>query len=232
MDGNGRWAESRGLPRIEGHRVGLESVRNAIRYCVRHNIPVLSIFAFSSENWARPAAEVDFLMELFVEALDREIKELHEKGVRMRFVGDRGPLSSTLSKRMQSAEKLTSTNTQLSLNVMMNYGGKWDIVQAAKAIARQVADGLIKPEDIDETMFASLLSVSDLPEPDLFIRTSGEQRISNFFLWQLAYTEFYFTDVHWPDFNDEEFDKALACFSQRKRRYGLTSNQLREQDHV
>lgn len=223
MDGNGRWAENRGLPRVEGHRVGVETVKTIVQSCLKNKIAVLSLFAFSSENWARPAAEVDFLMQLFVQALGREIQELHQHGVCLRFTGDRSHLSELLCTEMQAAEVLTGENERLILNIALNYGGKWDIVQAAKVLAKQAIDEEISLENIDEVAFAKSLNTSGLPDPDLFIRTSGEQRISNFFLWQLAYTELYFSDILWPDFTAAELEKALTCFSMRKRRYGLTT---------
>ncbi|CDZ76772.1 Ditrans,polycis-undecaprenyl-diphosphate synthase ((2E,6E)-farnesyl-diphosphate specific) [Legionella massiliensis] len=232
MDGNGRWAQSRGLLRVEGHRAGAEAVRAVVRGCIEHQIPVLSLFAFSSENWSRPEEEVTFLMQLFMDALHSEIDELHQNGVSLRFTGDRNPLSPALQEQMRDAETLTKNNTQLILNLVVNYGGKWDLVEAAKTIAKRVTAGELNIEAIDETVFAQALSTAGLPDPDLFIRTSGEQRISNFFLWQLAYAELYFSDIHWPDFNAEEFEKALASFSQRERRYGKTSQQLSEADHV
>ncbi len=224
MDGNGRWAENRGMERIEGHRAGVDAVKTAIQYCLKKKIAVLSLFAFSSENWARPAMEVEFLMQLFLQALKREIQELHDKGVSVRFTGDRSQLSNAMRSEMDVAEMLTSDNRQLILNFALNYGGKWDIVQAAKTLASRVVDGVISLENIDEMSFAQLLDTHDLPDPDLFIRTSGEQRISNFFLWQLAYTELYFSSVLWPDFSTSEFDKILHCFSKRQRRYGQIEN--------
>jgi undecaprenyl diphosphate synthase len=232
MDGNGRWAEKRGLERIEGHRAGVEVVRTVIQYCIHKQINVLSLFAFSSENWARPAMEVEFLMQLFLSALKREVAQLHKEGVRVRFTGDRSQLSPALCAEMLDAEALTAKNKKLILNFALNYGGKWDIVQAAKQLASEVARGSLSLETVDESMFASFLATNDLPEPDLFIRTSGEQRISNFFLWQLAYTELYFSNVYWPDFTAEEFEKILTCFSTRKRRYGQTEKQLHEKGYV
>jgi undecaprenyl diphosphate synthase len=232
MDGNGRWAESRGLPRVEGHRAGIESVKTVVEFCLQHEIRVLSLFAFSSENWSRPENEVDFLMQLFIHALEKEIDELHEHKVQLRFTGDRTQLSPTLQLQMKAAEALTADNERLILNVAVNYSGKWDIVQAAKKIACQVYEGTLLLEDVDEKSFAPCLSPCDLPDPDLFIRTSGEQRISNFFLWQLAYTELYFAEVHWPDFTSQEFENALISFSQRERRYGQTSKQLIENKNV
>jgi undecaprenyl diphosphate synthase len=232
MDGNGRWAQSRGLLRVEGHRAGVEAVKTVIRCCLQNQIPILSLFAFSSENWSRPVAEVEFLMQLFMNALGHEVQELHEHEVCLRFTGDRSGLSPKLQEQMRSAEKLTAHNERLTLNVVVNYGGKWDIVQATKALAKQVCAGQLKLEDINESLLNAALSTHDLPAPDLFIRTSGEQRISNFFLWQLAYTELYFTEVHWPDFTAEEFNKALTSFSRRERRYGKTSQQLFKGKHV
>ncbi len=224
MDGNGRWAESRGLPRIEGHKAGVESVRAMIRSCLEKKIPCLSLFAFSSENWQRPSDEVNFLMELFIEALKNELDELKQHGVQMRFTGDRTRLSELLQKQMAEAEQVTLTNQQLILNVVVNYGGKWDLLTAAKKMTQAVLNGDLDIEKIDEDIFARFLDTHDLPEPDLFIRTSGELRISNFFLWQLAYTELYFTEVHWPDFCQKELDRALESFGKRKRRFGQVSS--------
>ncbi len=232
MDGNGRWAESRGLPRSEGHRVGVDVVKAMVKACVAKDISVLSVWAFGSENWSRPAAEVDFLMQLFLQALEREIDELYQSGVCLRFTGDRSQLSDALCEQMKSAERLTGANTKLILNVVINYGDKWDIVQAAKSLASQVVEGKISLDDMNEEAFSRLLNTHGLPDPDLFIRTSGEQRISNFFLWQLAYTELYFSDVCWPDFTVTELEKALDCYGARERRYGKTSKQLSEKHDV
>lgn len=231
MDGNGRWAQQRGLLRIEGHRAGVNSVKTVIRSCLENKVQVLSLFAFSSENWSRPAAEVDFLMQLFLQALRQEVEELHNHGIRLRFIGDRGPLSVALCEQMLWAEQLTEQNNTLHLNVVVNYGGKWDITQAMKQVAQKVKDEELEVSAIDEVIVANHLCMSDLPDPDLFIRTSGEQRISNFFLWQMAYTELYFTDIHWPDFSAETFQQALISFQQRQRRYGKTSQQV-ESAHV
>ncbi len=224
MDGNGRWAESRGLARIEGHKVGVESVRKMIRCCLEKKIPCLSLFAFSSENWLRPVEEVNFLMELFLDALKKEIAELNQYGIQMRFTGDRSQLSPLLQKQMSEAEALTRANQQLILNIVVNYGGKWDIVTAAQKMTKAVLDGQLNLDDVNEAVFARFLDTDGLPDPDLFIRTSGELRISNFFLWQLAYTEFYFTEVHWPDFNEYELDLALNAFCQRSRRFGQVTS--------
>lgn len=220
MDGNGRWAENQGLARIEGHKAGVGPVKTIIRSCIQHQIACLSLFAFSSENWSRPSEEVNFLMGLFIEALRRELAELNEHGINMRFTGDRSILSAQLQQSMAEAESVTKHNNKLILNIVVNYGGKWDVVNAAKKISRAVLNGDIVPDQIDETLFAQNLDTFGLPDPDLFIRTSGELRISNFYLWQLAYTELYFTETHWPDFDEHEFNLALAAFSKRKRRFG------------
>ena len=232
MDGNGRWAQSHGLLRVEGHRAGVEAVKTVIRCCLQRQIPILSLFAFSSENWSRPENEVEFLMQLFIEALGHEVKELHQHGVCLRFTGDRAALSRLLSDQMEEAERLTKNNTRLILNIVVNYGGKWDLVQATKSIAQRVYAGELAVDAIDESLVTEALSTYGLTDPDLFIRTSGEQRISNFFLWQLAYTELYFSEVLWPDFNLDEFEKALASFNQRERRFGKISQQLKEVAHV
>lgn len=232
MDGNGRWAQSRGLLRVEGHRAGVDAVKTVIRCCLQKQIPILSLFAFSSENWSRPENEVEFLMQLFIEALGLEVEELHQHGVRLRFTGDRSALSANLRHEMQTAEQLTENNVRLTLNIVVNYGGKWDLVQAVKKTVKQVCAEEINLNDVNEEFFAQQLSTYGLPDPDLFIRTSGEQRISNFFLWQLAYTELYFTEIHWPDFDAKEFDLALSSFSNRERRFGKTSQQLNETAHV
>jgi len=220
MDGNGRWAEKRGLMRFEGHKAGVKALKETINHCLKTRIPILSLFAFSSENWMRPANEVDALMQLFLELLQQEIIELHEHQIRLYFTGDRHGLSAMIREQMQNAENLTAQNNALILNLALNYGGRWEIALAAKRLAKDVQAGRVDPDGITETIFAHYLMTSSLPEPDLFIRTSGEHRISNFFLWQLAYTELYFTYTLWPDFNNTEFDKALDYFSQRERRFG------------
>jgi undecaprenyl diphosphate synthase len=221
MDGNGRWAEQRNLPRVEGHKVGVATVRKVIRCCLERNIPYLSLFAFSSENWSRPDFEVNFLMELFLQSLKNELAELNENGIRMCFTGDLDILTPLLQKQIQESIELTKQNQKLTLNVVINYGGKWDIVSAAKKMHKKILAGQITLEDVNESEFAQCLSTSELPDPDLFIRTSGELRISNFFIWQLAYTELYFTEVLWPDFNECEFELALDAFKKRIRRFGL-----------
>ena len=228
MDGNGRWARQRGLPRVSGHKSGLESVRSLVRACLEKGIEVLTLFAFSSENWRRPKEEVGLLMNLFMTALDREVKKLHENGVRLRVIGDRTAFPAELQERIQRAEDLTRENTALTLVVAANYGGRWDISQAAQAVARQVADGVLEPDAITPEHLQPHLAISDLPEPDLFIRTGGEERISNFLLWQLAYTEFYFTRMLWPDFDAHAFDEALVSFASRQRRFGRTGEQVEQ----
>lgn len=227
MDGNGRWAEARGEPRTAGHKAGIEPVRMCIRECARRGIGALTLFAFSSENWRRPAQEVATLMGLFVEALDREVDELHANGVRMRMIGARHQLSVRLQQRVAAAEQLTAANTGLRLQVAVSYGGRWDIVEAARELARRCARGELRPEEIDESSLSARLQLGDVPDPDLFIRTGGEHRISNFLLWNLAYTELFFCDTLWPDFGIAEFENALADFSSRDRRFGLTGDQLR-----
>ena len=228
MDGNGRWAETRGLSRSDGQRAGLDVVKTIVQGCLEKKIATLSLFAFGCENWSRPSEEVEFLMSLFITAIEKELKDLNEQGVCLRFVGDRTRLSAALCEQMVAAEALTSNHQKLFLNIAVNYSGKWDIVQASRKLVARVLDGHLDLSDLDEKRFECELSTGILPAPDLFIRTSGEQRISNFFLWQLAYTEFYFTDVQWPEFTMHEFDNALSAFSHRERRYGLTSKQLLE----
>ncbi len=232
MDGNGRWAANKGLSRSEGHRAGVDVVKTIVKASLENKIKFLSIWAFGQDNWSRPIAEVDFLMQLFIQSLEQEIDELNQNGVKLRFTGDRNRLSQPLQAGMQLAESMTMHNRVLTLNVVINYGGKWDIVQATKQIAAQVATGKLTIEDIDENLFSVFLQTHDLPDPDLFIRTSGEQRISNFLLWQLAYTEMYFSAVCWPDFTIDEFNKALDNFANRERRFGRTSEQVKEGCHV
>lgn len=220
MDGNGRWANKRLLPRVAGHKAGVEAVRDIVAHCVKKNIGILTVFAFSSENWQRPEQEISFLMELFFNALTREATKLQEQNIRLRFIGDRSRLDSKLQEKILQVEKSMTDNTGLILQVAVNYGGRWDICEAVKNIARDLTQGLLQQQDISEELIQSKLSFADLPDPDLLIRTSGEMRISNFMLWQLAYTEFYFSDVYWPDFTVDEFDKALAYYAGRERRFG------------
>jgi undecaprenyl diphosphate synthase len=226
MDGNGRWARARGKPRPHGHRAGAQSARMVVESCAEAGVEALTLFAFSSENWRRPATEVRTLMELFLRALERETERLHENSVRLCFIGERSRFSEKLQERMAHAEALTRDNRRLTLTVAAGYGGRWDLVRATRRIAAQVAAGTLDPANIDESTLQSQLCLSDLPEPDLFIRTGGERRISNFLLWQLAYTELYFTDTLWPDFEREEMSRALDWFAGRQRRYGRTSEQM------
>jgi undecaprenyl diphosphate synthase len=229
MDGNGRWAEARGEPRHAGHKAGVRPVRMCIEECGRRKIAALTLFAFSSENWQRPALEVGSLMQLFLDSLDREVEELNRNGVRLRFIGDRQSLSVKLQARMAASEALTAANTGLKLQVAVSYGGRWDILQAARKLAASVASGALSVDAIDEQRFARELSLHDVPDPDLFIRTGGDCRISNFLLWNLAYTEIFVCDTLWPDFDLQQFEAALASFAARERRYGLTREQQREQ---
>ena len=226
MDGNGRWASSRGLPRQAGHKEGVEPVRMCIRESMRRKIEALTLFAFSSENWGRPSEEVSALMGLFVEALDSQIDELHGNGVRLRFIGDRRDFPERLQTRMQAAEARTAINTALQLQIAVGYGGRWDIVNAAREMAAQCVSGALNPDDISQDSFGQALQLGTIADPDLFIRTGGEKRISNFLLWNLAYTELYFTDALWPDFNEAGFTAALDFFAARQRRYGLTDAQI------
>ena len=220
MDGNGRWAARYGEPRHHGHRAGAESVRAAVETCARAGVESLTLFAFSSENWQRPAAEVKMLMELFMRVLERETDKLHENNIRLTIIGDRSRLSNRLQERCDAAESLTGQNTGMQLNIAASYGGRWDIAMAARRLASAVAAGERTVESIDEEALGSEVCLHELPEPDLFVRTGGEQRISNFLLWQLAYTELYFTPVLWPDFDAEQMTLALEWFATRHRRFG------------
>jgi undecaprenyl diphosphate synthase len=232
MDGNGRWARKRHLPRVAGHRVGLESVRKTIKACVEQGVEVLTLFAFSSENWRRPKEEVGLLMKLFMTALDSEVKKLHRNGVRLRVIGELSAFPPELQQRIVEAEALTLSNTTLTLNIAANYGGRWDIAQAARTLAAQVERGELCSDDINEELLRQQLCLADLPEPDLFIRTGGEQRISNFLLWQLAYTEFYFTDLLWPAFDGAALQQAIDSFAGRQRRFGRTGEQVEEAERA
>jgi undecaprenyl diphosphate synthase len=227
MDGNGRWAEARGEPRTFGHRAGIEPVRVTIRECSRLGVGALTLFAFSSENWRRPETEVSTLMAIFMDALDREVEELHANQVRLRVIGNRQRLSVRLQQRIAEAEALTAANTGLKLQVAVSYGGRWDVLEAARRLAEQAASGALRPSEIDEERFARELQLADLPDPDLFIRTGGDHRISNFLLWNIAYAELFFTDTLWPDFGVAELAEAIEDFSQRERRFGLTGKQVR-----
>jgi len=226
MDGNGRWARKRGLPRIAGHRKGVDTVRRVIEYSAKNGIQWLTVFAFSSENWRRPPQEVARLMELFVEALDKDVKDLHENNIRFRVIGDIASLSDSIQQRIERSEELTAGNTGMVLNVALNYGGRWDIANACRRFATEVQAGDANADTLDEEKLEALLCTAGLPDPDLFIRTGGEKRISNFLLWQLAYTELYFTDVLWPDFNQGEYELALNWYASRQRRFGRTGEQV------
>jgi undecaprenyl diphosphate synthase len=228
MDGNGRWAEARGLPRHAGHKEGVRPVRLCIEECARRGVGALTLFAFSSENWQRPVLEVASLMQLFLDAIDREVADLHRNGVRLRFIGNRTTLSVKLQSRMAASEELMAGNTGLQLQVAVSYGGRWDILQAARKLAAAVASGSLSVDDIDERRFASELALGAIPDPDLFIRTGGDHRISNFLLWNLAYTEIHVCDSLWPDFDLPQLEAALASFANRERRFGLTREQARE----
>ncbi len=223
MDGNGRWAAARGLTRSAGHRAGLTPVRMCIEECARRGVEALTLFAFSSENWGRPAEEVGSLMGLFLEALDREIQELDAKGVRVRFIGERRSLAVRLQARIAAAEQRTAANRGLHLQVAVSYGGRWDIIQAAQKLSRECSSGALRPEELDEARFAAALSLASLPEADLLIRTGGEYRISNFLLWDLAYAELYFSARLWPDFAVGDLEDALEFFAHRERRFGQSA---------
>lgn len=226
MDGNNRWAKARNQIGVSGHKAGVDAVRSVVQTCVREGVEVLTLFAFSSENWRRPAIEVGALMRLFLVALQREVKKLHKNNIRLRIIGDRSKFSELLQEYMVKAERMTEANTGMTLVVAANYGGQWDITESVKSIAQEVAEGELAPDDITESMIESRLSLSDLPMPDLMIRTAGEYRISNFMLWQLAYAEYYFSDVFWPDFKEDHMLAALNAYSQRNRRFGQTDEQV------
>lgn len=228
MDGNGRWATSRHLPRVAGHARGVEAVRTVVRECARSGVEFLTLFAFSSENWRRPADEVSVLMRLFLSALEREIDQLRNNGIRLRVVGDLSAFEPRLRTLIAEGEAKTSAGTRMTLSVAANYGGRWDILQAAQAALREHPELANNPEHLDEGLLSPHLAMAYAPEPDLFVRTGGEQRISNFLLWQLAYTELYFTDTYWPDFDALALENAFAWYRARERRFGRTSGQVAE----
>ena len=230
MDGNGRWAEARGQARHSGHKAGVGSVRGTIEECIRHGVRVLTLFAFSSENWRRPKTEVNLLMDLFLTALQREVKRMQSNDIQLRVIGDISAFPEKLQKRIRKSESETRDNRRLVLQIAANYGGRWDMVQAARRLAMATKNGDLDIDDIDERVFAKATSISDLPDPDLFIRTGGDMRISNFLLWHCAYTELYFTPVLWPDFDAEEFRKAIEEYARRQRRFGQTGAQLEAAD--
>ena len=228
MDGNGRWAKQRLLPRVAGHRKGVETVRSTVRACIDRGVEFLTLFAFSSENWRRPPDEVSILMQLFLRALEQEVSKLDENGIRFRVIGDTSRFEPRIRALIEAGEALTSRHRRLTLTIAANYGGRWDIAQAARKLIAAHPDAAagFEPEAIEP-----YLSMAYAPEPDLFIRTGGEQRISNFLLWQLAYTEFYFTDLLWPDFDVGALDVAITSYQQRERRFGRTSEQVRATEH-
>jgi len=230
MDGNGRWAEARGRARHAGHKAGVASVRSTIEECIRHGVRVLTLFAFSSENWRRPKTEVNLLMELFLSALQREVNRMQTNDIQLRVIGDVSAFPDKLQQRIRESEKATRDNKRLILQIAANYGGRWDITQTARRLANAVRNGELDPGDIDEKLFARTTTQGDLSDPDLFIRTGGDQRISNFLLWHCAYTELYFTPVLWPDFGVEAFRAAVAEFASRQRRFGQTGAQLKGTD--
>ena len=226
MDGNGRWAKNRNKPRHSGHRAGVKSVRTSVEIAAQRGIEYLTLFAFSSENWSRPEEEVSSLMNLFIEALRREVDELHRNNVRLKFVGALDELSTGLKNKIAQSEQKTANNTGLHLTVAIAFGGRWDIIEASKALTRRVLDGSLQVDAIDDAAFAAELQMSDMPDPDLLIRTGGEQRISNFLLWNLAYAELWFTDVLWPEFDEAVFDQALCFYAGKQRRFGHTGDQV------
>ena len=226
MDGNGRWAVKKKMPRIMGHRAGVQTVRKIVEYCVKEEIEVLSLFAFSSDNWRRPKKEVNMLMELFMGTLQSQVDKLDKNNIKLRIIGDRSAFSEKLQKKITQAEQQTENNTGLILIIAANYGGRWDITQAFQKITAKIVAGELDAQDISEQLISQHITTSELPEPDLFIRSGGEQRISNFLLWQLAYTEFYFTDALWPEFDQALLARAINSFKNRQRRFGHTGEQI------
>ena len=228
LDGNGRWAKQRHQPRFMGHRAGVKSVEKIVKHCVEKQILVLSLFAFSSENWRRPSKEVSLLMELFALVLKQQVKHLDKNNIRLKIIGDISKFSSSLQKQISDAQNTTKKNTGLTLNIAANYGGQWDITRSVQELANKVHAGTLIPEQITADLIKAGLTTAELPDPDLFIRTGGEQRVSNFMLWQMAYTEFYFTNTLWPDFDEYSLDLAIESFTHRERRFGKTSEQLKD----
>lgn len=226
MDGNGRWAKKRLMPRTAGHHAGVKATRQIVENCIKEKIQALTLFAFSSENWKRPEQEVSSLMELFVSTLQSEVKSLHKQNVRVRFIGECSAFSEKLQKKIIETKEITEKNTGLQLNIAVNYGGRWDIAEACKSIVNEIQLGKLQIDDINAELIDEYVCLKQLPDPDLFIRTGGEMRISNFLIWQLAYTELYFTDVLWPDFKSEEFSVALNWYASRQRRFGQTGEQI------
>ena len=231
MDGNGRWAEKKMMPRIMGHRAGVKAVQKIVEHCVKEKIEVLSLFAFSSENWRRPKKEVNMLMELFMGTLQTQVDKLDKNNIKLHIVGDKTAFSEKLQNKIAQAEAQTDDNTGLNLVIAANYGGRWDITQAVQKITAKIVSGALEAEEITEELISQHIITSELPEPDLFIRSGGEQRISNFLLWQLAYTEFYFTEALWPDFNQHLLAEAIDSFKSRQRRFGKTGEQVVNASH-
>ncbi|HCE3103737.1 isoprenyl transferase [Vibrio parahaemolyticus] len=227
MDGNGRWAKSKGKPRVFGHKKGVNAVRKTVAAASKLGIKAMTLFAFSSENWRRPEEEVGLLMELFITVLSSEVKKLHKNNLQLRVIGDTSRFSERLQKKIVEAENLTASNTGMVINIAANYGGKWDITEAAKALALKARNGEIRVEDINEQLITKHLTMADLPEVDLLIRTSGECRISNFMLWQMAYAEMYFTPEFWPEFDEDSLVEAVTWFINRERRFGCTGEQVK-----
>jgi len=230
MDGNGRWAQNRGLPRAAGHQAGFHTTRDIVEACARRQIKALTLFAFSSENWARPKQEVGLLMDLFLRGLKSEVGKLNDNNVHITFIGERSAFSEKLQNEMLDAESVTVSNTGLQLNIAVNYGGRWDIVESARKLAQRVKQGELEPEDITIENFSESVTLANIVDPDLFIRTGGEKRISNYLLWHLAYTELYFTDVLYPDFNDSHLEQALMFYAGRQRRFGKTGAQVTDKN--
>ncbi len=226
MDGNGRWARKRFLPRAAGHKAGARTVRKVVEYCVDKHIETLTLFAFSRENWLRPEEEVSLLMTLFIKTLESETRKMHKNNIRLQIIGDKSAFSEKLQSKIREVEQLTASNTGLNLLIAANYGGQWDIQQAVQKLAQKVKGGDLQPEEISESLIASELSFSDLPDPDLFIRTGGEERISNFMLWQLSYTELHFSPLLWPEFGKKALENAIEDFLGRQRRFGKTGEQV------
>ena len=226
MDGNGRWAEQNGLSRSAGHKAGVKTLRNLIEHAIQLELTTLTVYAFSRENWQRPKKEVQLLLELFVSSLETEVKDLHENNIKLNFIGETEKFSDKLKKSMNKSESLTSNNSKLTLNVALNYSGRWDIYNALLSIIDDMTSKKITKNEINEELINKKLSLADYDEPDLLIRTGGEKRLSNYLLWQIAYTELYFTDVLWPDFNADQFDLALEWYAKRQRRFGKTSEQI------
>jgi len=232
MDGNGRWAEQNGLTRSAGHRAGVKTLRNLIEHAVQLQLTTITVYAFSRENWQRPKKEVELLLDLFISSLESEVKDLHDNNIKLNFIGEIDEFSEKLKNSMNESELLTSKNSKLTLNIALNYSGRWDICNALLSIIDDITSKKITKNEINEELINKKLSLADYNEPDLLIRTGGERRLSNYLLWQIAYTEMYFTDILWPDFNTDQFDLALAWYAKRQRRFGKTSEQIGKNDNA